>query len=894
MGVGFCLLLVVVAYHPVSGDELDVKAESRFVELPPLSEAHEVGRSRSAILAGGVPAHPTDAVPVANLADFKKHVAPVLRKSCVECHGPTEQNANLRVDSLDPDLLKGSDIDHWLEVFDVVSNGEMPPEGADVPLTDAQRRRIVDWLSTEIQAAGQIQHANRGHSSFRRLTKYEFNYALQDLLGLPYEFASDLPPETRSKDGFLNSSETLQLSVTQFELYRQLARRALNKATVRGERPEPFYFALTMRALFDATWNDFEADLAKIDKKHKNDPERLELELRKFHRKWEAGGSSFIDTKTGQSHPARWSYLKADKALPPTSTLPPVPEEFAFVAQLPRPGTYLTVDVRNRIPDTGNLRVRVLASRLGSAGPDVPILGLEFGHKLKNSVHVSEFVSPFDVEVEAGPDRPQFLEWNIPLSEVPRNPYRKTSELGDRLIPNEFLRLQNTSLAPEGIRIYFVEVAANAYEQWPPESHRRIFPDDVSRPQDEVYAREIFAKWMRRAWRRPPTKDEIDKKVALYAKYRAAGIDFQESVIEVLTTVLSSPNFLYLIQTRRENRESQPVSDFELATRLSFFLWSSLPDEELLALAEQDKLSDQRILNEQVERMLADGRSRRFSQHFVYQWLGMHALDFLDVDRETYPKFNAKLKQSMQAEPVAFFNEVLSKNRSVMEFIHSDYAMLDERLARHYGIRDVRGNSFRRVMLSADSHRGGLLTQAGLLAMNSDGIDSHPVKRGVWLLECILHDPPPPPPPNVPQVDLTDPEILKLTLKERIENHRSSAACYSCHAKIDPWGIAFEGFDAVGSWRTKIDGQPVDAVSELFNKQPLDGVDGLKRVLLTYRQDQFARAMVHKLTSYALGRPLSFSDRSQVDRLTAQFRQSGDRLGDLVRLIIASELFRSK
>ncbi|HIN54274.1 MAG TPA: DUF1588 domain-containing protein, partial [Planctomycetes bacterium] len=208
-------------------------------------------------------------------------------------------------------------------------------------------------------------------------------------------------------------------------------------------------------------------------------------------------------------------------------------------------------------------------------------------------------------------------------------------------------------------------------------------------------------------------------------------------------------------------------------------------------------------------------------------------------------------------------------------------------------ISGVRGPHFRKVPTESQTMRGGLLTGAAILAMNSDGNDSHPLKRGVWMLERILHDPPPPPPPNVPEVDLTDPEILKMTLKERITDHRNKPACISCHSRIDPWGIAFENYDALGIYRTQINNKPVDATAELFNKQTLAGMDGLKRYLLTDRQDQFARAMVHKMTAYALGRPLSFGDRADIDSLTAQFRKQDDRLGDLVHLIIASQIFNS-
>jgi hypothetical protein len=201
---------------------------------------------------------------------------------------------------------------------------------------------------------------------------------------------------------------------------------------------------------------------------------------------------------------------------------------------------------------------------------------------------------------------------------------------------------------------------------------------------------------------------------------------------------------------------------------------------------------------------------------------------------------------------------------------------------------------FRRVALKDNLHRGGLLTQAGLMAMNSNGTDSHPLKRGVWLLRCVLNDPPPPPPAAVPIIDLADPEIVKMTLKQRIENHRNQAACFSCHAKIDPWGIAFENYDALGRWRNDVNGTPVDASSLLFNQQELNGSDGLKRFLLQNRQDQFVRAMVHKLSTFALGRPLTFSDHSEIENITASVRQQDDGLATMINCIVASDLFQTK
>ncbi len=292
--------------------------------------------------------------------------------------------------------------------------------------------------------------------------------------------------------------------------------------------------------------------------------------------------------------------------------------------------------------------------------------------------------------------------------------------------------------------------------------------------------------------------------------------------------------------------------------------------------------------------MLHDERAKRFSEQFVRQWLGMQLLDYLKVDDAAYPGFDAALKEAMQHEPVAFFQEVLEHNWAVLDFLHADYTVANERLARHYGLEGVQGNHFRRVSLGSQAKRGGLLAQAGLLAMNSDGKDSHPLKRGIWLLKSILNDPPPPPPAAVPTIDLADPEIAKMTIKQRIENHRNQPACYSCHAKIDPWGIVFENFDAVGSWRTAIKDQPIDASSVLSTGQKLDGINDVKKFLLENRQDQFVRAMVVKLLTFGLGRPLTFSDHAPIDKITAQVRNQGDGLATMIEVIVQSDVFQSK
>ena len=835
-------------------------------------------------------------LPQANLEEFRKGVEPVLKATCVGCHGPEKQKGKFRIDTLDPDLLKGKDVSWWLEVFNVVSNSEMPPEDAKVQLADDEKARIVNWLSGEIQVASQVRRSEQDHTSFRRMTRYEYKYVMQDLLDLPHDLSRDLPPESVSEDGFKNSSEMLQMTVVQLQQYRNLARKALALATVRGERPKPVYYGVTMKsaaAQIDAKYvANVEATLQQMQEKNLSREEALKNQGNKY-----LGGlndAHFKNLITGQGIGTRWGYGGAKYAWKPIIIKPDAPPISNGVVVIPANKKYI-FDVGDGLPDAGTMRVRIRASRVNSESKHSPTLRLFFGNQASNDSRVLVRASERDITITAQPDAPDFYHWDVRLSEIARNAYRHIQKLGQLPNPAEFLSFQNCSSTPVAVQIDYLEITAPFHEQWPPKSHSQIFFESNDKANEKKYAREVLMKFMRRAWRREIAEAEIDQKLALFIKLRPQCNDFQEAMIEVLATVLSSPKFLYLALASEPSDEgSQRISDFELASRLSFFLWGSLPDTQLLDLAANGKLRDQGVLKEQTLRLLADPKADRFSLHFTRQWLGLELLDFLKVDKTAYRHFDPLLMEGMRGEPVAFYNEILKRNRSVMEFLDSDYAMVNDRLARHYNLPEVVGDKFRSVKLSPEDRRGGVLTQAGLLAMNSDGKDSHPLKRGIWLLENLLNDPPPPPPPAVPEIDLADPEILKLTLKQRMEDHRNDPACISCHVKIDPWGIAFENFDAVGKWRDSIGDDRVDATSKLFNKHELRGIEGLKGYLMTNRQDQFARALTHKLVTYALGRPLTFGDRSQVDLISNKLRDQGYGLKDLVILIVQSDLFQLK
>ena len=840
-----------------------------------LDAAREQGRLRSRYLKETNPAPDAAAgTPKANLEGFQKQVQQILTQSCQNCHGPKTSKGSLRIDQLNPDMLTGPDVERWREIYNAVVKSDMPPANdKNNKLTDNNRTAVLEWLREELDKASLVRRNSTEHSSFRRLTKYEYDYALQDLLGVPFSMAERLPPETATEEGFKNSSELLQITASQFEIYREIALKSLKRATVTGDRPKPVTYRIAM--------SDELAKLAKAKdvvafekstegyNKHKNQQHL-----------WNRETGKGVDTSKLKWNALPNSVAESNLAVSPVALT--MPE-----------GNRLELNLDRFLPDEGVMRVRIRAARSNANPDEYASLRLSLSAHTSNNANFSQVISQRDIPVTAASDKPQWIVFDIPLENIQRNPFRKNTTAFPRR--DEFLTIQNVSNAKRGdeplkVLIDQIEICAPHYDQWPPKTHTQIYFDSSNKRDENIYGREVLSTFLRRVFRRPATSQEVDRYLALFSKHRREFSTFEEAMVEVLATSLSSPEFLYVaLRPGTDPRATRgKLNDFELATRLSLFLWSSIPDDELLKLAESGELRKAKVLEGQVKRMLSDPRSKRFSSNFVGQWLGLDGLKGVTHIPD------GPLKEAIQEEPIAFFEQALTQNSSIMDFIHSDYAVINESLAIHYKIPKVYGPHFRKVPITSDVHRGGIMTSAIVLAMNSDGKDSHPVKRGVWLLKHILNDPPPPPPPDVPEVDLTNPKILQMTLKERIADHRNKAACASCHTRIDPWGIAFENYDALGVFRTEIKSKPVDATSELSNRQTLAGMDGLKRYVLLDRQDQFARAMVHKVAAYALGRPLSFGDRAEIEQLTSRLRRQGDGLADLIYLLTSSDLFHSK
>ena len=539
---------------------------------------------------------------------------------------------------------------------------------------------------------------------------------------------------------------------------------------------------------------------------------------------------------------------------------------------------------------------------------------------------------PVSFHVKAGPMNAAAQQYLIGYYEVP--PTEPTVvEFFDQMKARQTIRIVADGLKTQtreverigadqytgpGMVVQWVEAEGPLLPSWPPESHQRLFGDlpQQTDPQDRnrrevvsqqplVDAERILSRFARRAFRRPVTHSEIKPFLDRVEAKLAAGDSFEQAVRVGLKAVLVAPQFLFL-----HERPGDRLDDFALASRLSYFLWSSMPDDELLELAEQQTLSEPGALRSQVERMLNDPKSQTLTENFTTQWLALRAIDDTMPDRMLYPEFDDLLKESMVKEVKLFFEEMLKRDLSIANFVDSDFTMLNGRLAQHYGIADVEGMPFRKVTLPPDSHRGGVLTMAAILKVTANGTTTSPILRGSWVLDRILGSPPPKP---TVDVEAVEPDIRgSTTIRAQLEKHRQDPACASCHIKIDPPGFALENFDVIGGWRDHyrsigegepviVDGNrmryrsgpPVDASDVLADGRSFAGIDQYKQLLLADK-DQLARALAANLVHYATGAAVTTADRDTIDGIVERIRDQDYGLRSLVHEIVQSELFQHK
>ena len=757
------------------------------------------------------------------------------------CHGTEQQEAQLRFDQLSTDLSSNrAAAQDWREALNAINAGEMPPE--DEPqLSSTERATVTTWISNAIKAAIDHQRSTGGRAVLRRLNRLEYQNTMFDLLGLDMDYARDLPPDAVSPDGFRNQGQSLRMSSIQLEYYLDAARRAMDKVIVDSAPPRVF--------------------------RH-----RFELS--------NVGGWRGPVERTNRLE-------RAQKFL---------------------------VKMVNDYPEEGEFRVRVRLQAELKPQKGYPLLEVAVGYRPDTEVHfrvakVVEILSEESQQVEV---RGRLENFPLPVrgqGKYPglvvrlRNVYDDGSPIPTKLEKIKRDGKEVNAFRPEpdlpAILIESIEFEGPFYTQWPPATHREILFESSSRDENEAaYVREVLRRFMSRAYRRPADKYEVEDMFAFFASIRPHFTRFEDAIRETLSMVLIQPQFLFLMEPASEQKRS--VTDWELASRLSYFLWSTMPDRQLLDLAGLNLLHEPSVLRAQIERMLKDEKAERLSATFVDQWLELERLDSMQIDSSYYPKFRQERKRDMRQETVRFFHDLLMSKESALNLLDSNYTLLNESLARHYGVSDVYGAKFRRV--AVPPNRGGLLGQASVLLINSTGRDSHPIRRAVWIRDKLLNDPPAPPPPDVPELDEANPEFSKLSIREQLDVHREKESCNACHQDIDPWGIALEHFDAVGNWRKTIrkkhqDGfeeRPVVSEDRLPNGTKLAGADGLRTYLVGQQSRVFARSLVRAMLTYALGRSLELSDEEDVDDLTDQFVEDGYRLDQLVHQIVSDSAFQLK
>ena len=819
-------------------------------------------------------------------------VEPLFRTHCYSCHGVEQPKGELRIDKLDSDLAKGSDRDRWLDVMDRLQFGDMPPEAAPA-LSREDRALMMAWIA---QGSRQSDLASRQVPIFRRLTRREYERTMQDLLGLPIEFGTRLPEDGKSKDGFRNDGDVLRMSPLQYETLLQIADEALTEAIVSGPPPVVHRYRVTVH----------EFRVEPLAKPENRPGESFDYASHPFD----------IAIMPPLPPPGGGRGSKVESPYPP-NILPPSKIVRYNEAAVRPPKSSIALRMHQAFR-SGETVVRIRAARFvsektgepesrepatgepqaGADGSRVPILTVAMGSSNFHGVELKTVGEP--TAIDHTDLRTYEIRFRMENVSVP-NPGPLSNKNSTILAVWNSAQMIEGESQPPLLKIESIEFESPFFETWPPKAHTDIL-FAKGELDEKAYAREVLGRFATRAYRAPLASAELDQLVNYWTRSREHSESLEASLRETLSVVLSSPRFLGLPAARARSVKVK-LTDYELASRLSYFLWSTMPDEKLLRLAGEGKLHEPSELSAQVRRMIQDRRAWSFIEQFAEQWLELDRLQRVVVHINSYPGFDDQLAAAMRLETIHFFGEVLRGDLSIFQLLDSDFTCVNDVLAAHYGIPGVTDPAFRKVQLDPSLHRGGILTHAGILTGLSDGKDGHPIKRGVWLLRNLLDDPPPPPPPNVPELDREKPALKNLTMAQQLAAHRDSAACVSCHRKIDPWGIAFEEYDAVGNWqrdgrgatlREKRTQQPIDSETELPGGVKISGLAELREELVRSKSDEFRRAMVRKLMAYALGRRLSHGDRDTADALVPALRAREDRLSALVELIVASEPFQSK
>jgi hypothetical protein len=784
--------------------------------------------------------------------DFQRVVKPFLTKHCFRCHGEKKSEGELRLDRLTA-KAQNAQVKILLKMQELLADGEMPPEDEPRP-PKAETAEVQLWLKTRLAKAEDAVRRSGSRMPVRRLNRAEYDNTIRDLFGVDLKPARTFP-EDDSAHGFDNVGSALTVSPLLLEKYMNAAQFVTDRV-IFTKRPEAVKYR----------WKG--VDLAGVRKDHLLKAGRLPPDDAGILFQLGPRANNVRNTSAFKIGGRR----KGDWFPKPT-----VPGKHVIRFKAHVIGSGITPEFRWKIYYSlphlenfpqGDLDAIVKFSKNGG---------------MFERVYVARKPKVYEVSTLAEPG--EVLSFNF-----------------ENAPPNVAISRVGKEYPGPGLVIDWLEWEGPVFDQWPPLSHARIFFKGPDATKDREYAKAVLLRFANKAFRRPVQQNELDDLLQLFDTRLADGDSFERAVAAAIELALCSPSFLYLTEPSSSPKTSRQLNDYELASRLSYFLWSSMPDEKLFELASQGKLtSDEKTLETQVRRMLADPKAAAFTTNFVGQWLDLRKLKDIAVDQRLYPQYSDYLKTLLVRETEMFFEEILKHDLSVLNFIDSDFMMLNDRLAFHYGIKGIKGPEFRRVPVPADGHRGGLMGQASILTLTTCGTRTSPVLRGVWTLEKIFGQEPPPPPKEVPAI--TPDTRGATTIREQLAKHRADASCARCHNKIDPLGLALENYDVVGRWRDNYylgsnkrnlrKGPAVDASVTMLTGEKVTTPDELRAALMKHK-DRFCHSLVEKLLTYALGRGLDLGDRRAVGQLTKRLKDHDYRLSVLVIGIVKSESFQSK
>ena len=805
---------------------------------------------------------------IAPICHAEEATTQFLKAYCIRCHGAKTQKADRRFDTLPNKIVTLDDLERYQEIVDQLNLENMPPDGEPRPAV-TKRLKIIRSLTSKINTAQRDLQASGGHSPLRRLNSWEYRQTIGDLLGLNVDFwnpAEDFPAEV-IVDGFDNNGEALVTSGVLMDHYMGAAEEAVRRATQFGIRPASQQYAQKSPFYFSGKQANDLPKLFQVDR-FRFIPETPYTDL--YGRHYRGGHIGFLPLfqKGGVSRNGIYTIRVRAAAITRTHDYGKALGDF-------RNGDPLVleiaaVDRRGSVESTGNVSKMVSLAR-----------------------------------VELTNDEPQWFQWDVYMEKgfEPEVRFRNgplsakrmvrvlTTDAADKPEFKPFVGMKGGTEKAHGVlkayqgprlRIWEIGVEGPHVESWPTAGHQAMYGKLSLEHLNDETIRQRLEAFAQTAFRRPPVVGELEPIQRLVSAKLQEGVQPLPALQLGFQAILCSPGFLYL------NLGEGDLSELALASRLSYFLWSSSPDETLLKLAANGNLRAD--LSTQVTRMLSDPRSERFVQHFVRRWLDLDNIGMMPPSEDFLEYYRDNLDVAMQAETESFFRHILGNNLPLKEFLDADYSFLNRELALHYGIAGVEGNTLKRVALK-DSQRGGLIGQGAFLTASANGVDTSPVVRGIYVLEKLLGYSPPPPPPDVPVIE---PDIRgAVSVREQLEKHRENITCAECHRKIDPLGFALENFDAIGGWRNDYGpGNVIDASGKLPSGKSFDNLSEF-RVALLEHEEEFKRCLTEKLMTYALGREVEVLDRPDIDTILKGLEAEDGGLHDLVRLIVLSKSFQS-